>query len=177
MILMKRLFSKCAVLMLLWSVLLPFTSDGATISYQYDNLNRLTKVRYGDGTWITYVYDPAGNRLSRTLSLNNAALKGDINGDDLVNLADAIKGLQIVSGLNPSGIRTDYAASGTDVSGNQKIVAGRGHLYPAGGVGHETIKIRWPKPAETRPSPRRSRPFAALVAHQTSTAYPARICR
>ncbi len=49
------------------------------------------------------------------------ALKGDLNGDDLVNLADVVKGHQVVAGLNPVVIRDDYAASGTDVNGNQKI--------------------------------------------------------
>jgi hypothetical protein len=78
-------------------------------------------VRYGDGTRIAYLYDPAGNRLSRTISRNNTPLKGDINWDDLVSLADAIQGLQILSGLKPAGIRSDFAASGTDVGGNQKI--------------------------------------------------------
>ena len=36
----------------------------ANITYTYDNLNRLTKVDYGNGGTITYAYDAAGNRLS-----------------------------------------------------------------------------------------------------------------
>lgn len=34
-----------------------------TIIYQYDDLNRLKGVEYGDGTVITYDYDEVGNRL------------------------------------------------------------------------------------------------------------------
>lgn len=33
-------------------------------SYTYDTLGRLTKVAYGNGVVITYVYDAAGNRTS-----------------------------------------------------------------------------------------------------------------
>ena len=37
---------------------------GATVTYSYDTLNRLTSVDYGNGTTINYTYDPAGNRLT-----------------------------------------------------------------------------------------------------------------
>lgn len=50
-------------------------------------------------------------------------LKGDINQDGTVNLADAILALQILAGLNPPGIPTDSAASGTDVDGDGRIGA------------------------------------------------------
>src|SRR3972149_7792610 len=36
----------------------------ATITYTYDNLNRLTKVDYGNGTTTEYTYDAAGNRIT-----------------------------------------------------------------------------------------------------------------
>jgi YD repeat-containing protein len=113
---MNRLFGKCAVVVLLLGVLLPFQGNCTTISYQYDRLNRLTLVHYGDGTRIAYAYDPAGNRLSRSISRI-----GDINKDKIVNLTDAILVLQVVSGLKPDSIRPDYAGSGADVGGNQKI--------------------------------------------------------
>jgi YD repeat-containing protein len=34
------------------------------VSYSYDSLNRLTNVDYGNGSVISYTYDPAGNRLT-----------------------------------------------------------------------------------------------------------------
>jgi YD repeat-containing protein len=116
---MNRLLGKCAVVVLLWGVLLPFQGNCTTISYEYDRLNRLTSVLYGSGTRISYAYDPAGNRLTVTRAVE--MIKGNINEDELVNLADAILGLQILSGLNPTGIRSGYAASGTDVGANRKI--------------------------------------------------------
>lgn len=99
----------------------PTAGSCATLSYEYDRLNRLTSVTYGDGTRIAYAYDAAGNRLSRTVSKVVITFRGDINGDDLVNLEDAILVLQVVSNLNPDGIRSNYADSGADANNNQRI--------------------------------------------------------
>ncbi len=49
------------------------------------------------------------------------AKKGDVNGDGDVDLTDAILALQVVSGINPAGVRSDYASSGADVNGDGKI--------------------------------------------------------
>ena len=117
---MNQLFIKFAIFALLWAVVLPFQGYGATISYEYDRLNRLTSVTYGDGTRIAYAYDAAGNRLKRTISNTNIE-PGDINGDGAAGLGDAILVLQAISGMNPSGIRSDYATSGADVNTDQKI--------------------------------------------------------
>jgi YD repeat-containing protein len=38
------------------------TSYAETVNYIYDELNRLIRVEYGDGTKIMYTYDEAGNR-------------------------------------------------------------------------------------------------------------------
>jgi YD repeat-containing protein len=38
------------------------------VNYTYDNAGRLTRVDYDNGTSIVYVYDPAGNLLSRTVT-------------------------------------------------------------------------------------------------------------
>ena len=48
-------------------------------------------------------------------------LKGDLNNDGAVNLADAILALKAIGGLNPVGMRFDYATFGTDVNGDKKI--------------------------------------------------------
>ena len=39
------------------------SAGGATTSYTYDSLNRLTQVTYRDSSVIQYTYDAAGNRL------------------------------------------------------------------------------------------------------------------
>ncbi len=53
-------------------LLLPVISSSAdteTIHYSYDNARQLTKVTYGDGTTIDYVYDLSGNRIFKTTTL------------------------------------------------------------------------------------------------------------
>jgi len=42
-------------------------------------------------------------------------LKGDLNNDGIVNIADAILAMHVLSGMNPAGIRSDYKSSGADV--------------------------------------------------------------
>jgi hypothetical protein len=53
----------------------------------------------------------------------STVLKGDINGDRKVDLADAVLALKVMAGLNPMGIRENYATSGADVNGDAKVGA------------------------------------------------------
>ena len=53
--------------------------------------------------------------------ISAVALKGDLNDDGTVNLADAILAMQVMSDIHPSDIRTDYATSGADLNGNHQI--------------------------------------------------------
>ncbi len=39
-----------------------------TVNYNYDEIGRLVKAEYSDGTSITYTYDAAGNLLKRKIS-------------------------------------------------------------------------------------------------------------
>ena len=57
----------------------------ATVSYQYDPLNRLTEVTYPDGTVITFAYDPAGNRTQKVVTV---ALGPDTDGDGDPDITD-----------------------------------------------------------------------------------------
>lgn len=44
----------------------------STNTYEYDNLNRLTKVTYANGAIVQYTYDAVGNRLTKTVEGVNA---------------------------------------------------------------------------------------------------------
>jgi YD repeat-containing protein len=44
-------------------------SYAETVNYVYDELNRLIRVEYEDGTVIEYIYDKAGNRLEKTIQI------------------------------------------------------------------------------------------------------------
>jgi YD repeat-containing protein len=46
------------------------TSALAAIAYQYDDLHRLTRVTYDDGSAIVYDYDAVGNRMLRVINTN-----------------------------------------------------------------------------------------------------------
>jgi len=58
---------------------------------------------------------------SMDVGLNTLEL-GNIDGDGHVDLADAIVALKVLAGMDISGLlRSDYAASGTDVNGDNQI--------------------------------------------------------
>lgn len=44
------------------AVLTASAAFAGSVSYTYDNLGRLVKATYSNGTVITYTYDAAGNR-------------------------------------------------------------------------------------------------------------------
>jgi len=67
------------------------------ITYTYDEAGRLTRADYGGGKRIAYTYDNAGNMLRRE-ALAGSNVRGDINGDKSLTLADVIASLQIQSG-------------------------------------------------------------------------------
>jgi len=78
----------------------------------------------GNYTFLVMVRDLNGNQSfayhSFTYSSALPALKGDLNGDNLVNMADAIIALKLIAGGAGEGIRANYATSGADVNGDNK---------------------------------------------------------
>src|SRR5215210_7854108 len=56
----------------------------AAEGYVYDDLGRLTQVRCGDGTAISFTYDPAGNRLSQTIFLSAPTITNNPAGQTIV---------------------------------------------------------------------------------------------
>jgi len=55
-----------------------------TVTYTYDNLHRLIKVEYDDGTVIEYTYDAAGNRASQKVTIPNLPPTANAGPDQTV---------------------------------------------------------------------------------------------
>jgi len=69
---------------LLFFILSAFSSATAgTTSYQYDNLHRLIRMEWLDGTAIVYTYDDAGNRVTKDVTLPDS--DGDGLSDSIEN--------------------------------------------------------------------------------------------
>ena len=54
-------------------ILLLHAYPQSDIQYQYDNLNRLERIEYPNGTVVVFTYDEVGNRETQTISNNAAA--------------------------------------------------------------------------------------------------------
>lgn len=84
------------------------------VTYTYDDLDRLIKVQYLNGSVINYSYDAAGNILSITQTAGFTY--GDVNSDSSVNVTDAVLVLKYIT--NPETIIDTRAA---DVNGDNSI--------------------------------------------------------
>ena len=58
---------RSGILALALVLLAVISSHGQSVNYVYDNLNRLIRVDYADGTAIEYTYDGSGNRLTKSI--------------------------------------------------------------------------------------------------------------
>jgi len=76
---MKRKILSAMVLLLVFSITIAV--HAASITYTYDNLNRLTKIDYGNGITEGYTYDDIGNR--ETLVITEQDSDGDGLADHL----------------------------------------------------------------------------------------------
>jgi len=76
-----KLHSKFTAIMIMVLVCLAPCSFAA--KYQYDSLNRLSKVTYDNGLRIVYTYDSSGNRRQRIVTT-----VADIDADGGVNFQD-----------------------------------------------------------------------------------------
>lgn len=63
-------------------------SAQTSVNYIYDDLNRLTEVSYSNGVKVKYTYDALGNRMTRTVTKSSDQLRGDVDGDGIVNIND-----------------------------------------------------------------------------------------
>lgn len=90
---------------LVWILLLaPFAWAGG-VTYEYDNLGRLTGVIYDDGSQITYTYDANGNRLSSEI------VGGGPLAITTTSLADATQGQAYTAQLRARGGAQPYGWS------------------------------------------------------------------
>ena len=85
----------------------------STVKYEYDALNRLTQVTYGNGVTVSYTYDALGNRLSKKVTGSLVVISGDLNDDGKEDVTDVVKLINMV--LSGS---TDSAA---DINGDGKV--------------------------------------------------------
>jgi YD repeat-containing protein len=74
-------------------------ADILGILYGYDELNRLTRAQYPDGSIITYAYDPAGNRTNWTVL---AGTNADTDGDGLPDSWEMANGMDSSSPTDAS---------------------------------------------------------------------------
>ncbi len=65
--------------------------------YNYDNAGRLIRVHYDNNAEIQYVYDDAGNLISRTVSI--CIHDGDVNSDGINSAGDAQQTFYFVLGM------------------------------------------------------------------------------
>ena len=104
-----------------------------TLRYSYDGTNYSTAFSSSLPTGVTplqrvimdaNVWTTAGSYVDWDyIHVDPTAipLRGDLNGDGVVNLADAILALKVAAGKDSVGIRTDFASCGADVNCDGQI--------------------------------------------------------
>jgi YD repeat-containing protein len=98
-------------------ILLSFhISLGATVNYTYDNLNRLTKVAYGNGNTEEFTYDAAGNRLSLSVE---APTDYYCDNDSDGHISLSVSGTCTENGCIPQGCQT---TPGDDCNDNDPAI-------------------------------------------------------
>ena len=75
------------------------SSFAETIQYSYDDMLRLTRVEYGNGTVVEYVYDNVGNRLAKTTSLPGSPVNSQPYTPSSPSPSDASTDINTNSGL------------------------------------------------------------------------------
>lgn len=77
---MKGLHVLLLVALAVVSGALPNHIFAGSVTYTYDDLNRLIKVQYDDGTTISYMYNEVGNRLVKSVFIQSPPVADDQNG-------------------------------------------------------------------------------------------------
>ena len=97
----------------------------STNTYEYDNLNRLTKVTYANGAEVQYTYDAVGNRLTKTMSGANTqcgitATANPVFGGTVVGAGSFSMGSYCTLSAMPNTgfVFVNWTKNGTQVSTN-----------------------------------------------------------
>jgi len=82
---MKRKFNIVFFIGILIFLFISIPSFSETVQYTYDNLNRITKAEYSDGTVIKYTYDAAGNRMNEEVVLGTHAITASAGSNGAIS--------------------------------------------------------------------------------------------
>ena len=72
----------------IWIFLIPVLAVSQSTTYQYDQLDRLIKEEYSNGTFVSYTYDDIGNRSSVIVEAVTQFEIEDLNQDGKVDETD-----------------------------------------------------------------------------------------
>jgi PKD repeat protein len=97
-------------------------------NYTYDQLNRLTKVQYGNGTIIDYSYDEVGNRLAKVVNGSAAALPDLAPLGGYLSSAAGLPGTQ----LTITWSENNLGAIATSASETVVVALSADNLYQSG---------------------------------------------
>jgi len=70
---------------ILISLFFSMPSFSETVQYTYDNLNRITKAEYSDGTVIKYSYDANGNRMNEEVKLGTHSINASAGSNGTIS--------------------------------------------------------------------------------------------
>jgi len=76
---------KILFLITIFSLFISIPTFPETVQYTYDNLNRITKAEYSDGTVIEYSYDAAGNRMNEEVVLGTHAITASAGSNGIIS--------------------------------------------------------------------------------------------
>ena len=160
---MKKIFTIAAMCLLAFC---GFAQN--TNTYEYDNLNRLTKVTYANGTVVQYTYDNVGNRLTKTVtSAQTTQTQAMSNGwnwwSSYVELNGAEGLTQLENSLGSAGLmiksRSDgyvesYQYNGTTgwFGSLNTLEPGRGYMYQSQSSGTKTLLFQSGRGEATMPN-------------------------
>ena len=127
-------------------------THSATITYQYDPVNRLTNTEYSDGSRESYLYDAAGNRLSRVTHSANTIVAPDLApigfGPLVVPASPFSISFTIVNQGNgaAAGVFFDsvYISSNAMLNAGSQYLGGHERIGARGGCEHDANHLRGP---------------------------------